>query len=63
MIAECITADSYIIEDFDDREPATSSMMGAILSAENKYGTALADLLEVMPPQLNAKSRCRMEPL
>lgn len=61
MIAECITSDSYILEDLDDRDPATRSMMGAIFPAENKYVTALAEPLEGMPPQLNAASTCRME--
>lgn len=52
MIAQCITVDSYkdIIEYLNDRDPATRSMMAAILAAEEKYGSALAELLEGMPP-------------
>ena len=52
MIAECITIDSYkdIIEYLNDRDPATRNMMTAILAAEEKYGAALAELLECMPP-------------
>lgn len=52
MIADCITIDSYkdIIGYLDDRDPATRSMMTAILAAEEKYGAALAELLECVPP-------------
>jgi bacterioferritin len=52
MIALCITIDSYkhILDYLNDRDPTTYAVMSTILAAEEKYASALAALLEAMPP-------------